>query len=154
MTKATYKIKAKQNREGWVEGTINGYRFHAKAYDEGSEFGLNQGRVSKLWIRDDAQAQTIANYERGWDVRPRKATDRRVLEALVEYLEALPTAETWEALAEGQPTPTQVRMKSGCLVDALMKIDATGWTKIYDAQSGQVYKRLDPIAVRDLLESK
>jgi hypothetical protein len=45
-------------------------------------------------------------------------------------------------------------MASGYEADALMKIDRDGWAKIYDAQTGQIYRRLDPIAVRGLLESK
>ena len=45
-------------------------------------------------------------------------------------------------------------MRSGYEVDALIKIDRDGWAKICDALSGQVYKRLDPIAVRDMLEAK
>ena len=102
MAKTIYEIKAKQNRGGWIEGTINGIRFQAKVYDEGSEFGINEGRVSKLWVRDENQRQTVLNYERGWDVRPNTAAEHRLLEALLGYLEALPTIETWEAIAEGQ----------------------------------------------------
>jgi len=154
MAKTNYEIKAKQNRGNWIEGTIDSLRFQAKVYDEGSEFGINEGRVSKLWVCNEAQRQIIMCYERGWDVRPKLAAERRLLEALLAYLEALPTIETWEALAESQPTPTKMRMRSGCEVDALMKIDSDGWAKIYDAQTGLVYKRLDPIAVRDMLESK
>jgi len=154
MTKANHEIKARQTREDWIDGTIDGLRFQAKVYDEGSEFGINEGRVSKLWVRDEALRQTILNYERGWDIKPTKAAERRLLEALLEYLEALPTIETWEAIAEGQPTPTKVRVRSGALVDALMKIGSDGWAKIYDAQTGLTYKRLDPIAVRDMLEAK
>ena len=154
MKNTAYEIQAKKTRQGWINGTINGYAFQALLFDEGSEFGINEGRVSKLWVRDEARMQTIMNYERGWDIRPRAAAERRLLEALLEYLENLPTAETWEALAEGQPVPTKVRLRSGCEADALMKIDREGWAEIYDAQTGQVYRRLDPIAVRDLLENK
>jgi len=154
MKNTNYEIKAKQARQGWIDGTINGHTFQAKVYDEGSEFGINEGRVSKLWVRDEAGRQTIMNYERGWDVRPKTAAHRHLLAALLEYLAALPTLDFWEAIAEGQPTPTTVRMRSGFMAPALMKIDRDGWAKIYDEQTGRVYRRLDPIAVRDLLESK
>ena len=154
MKKTTYEIKAKYAALGYITGTIDGLQFSALVFDGGSEFGINAGRVSKLWVRDDARKQTIINYERGWDVQPKTAADRRIFEALLEYLENLPTAETWEALAEGQPTPTKVRLRSGCVVDGLMKIDQQGYARIYDAQTGQTYKRLDPIAVRDMLEGK
>jgi hypothetical protein len=154
MKTTNYEIKARQTKAGWIEGTINGLKFNAKVFDEGSEFGINEGRVSKLYILDEAQRKIVLNYERGWDVRPKTAADRRTLAALLEYLEALPTLDFWEAIAEGQPTPTTVQMRSGYEAPALMKIDREGWAKIYDAQTGQVYVKLDPIAVRDLLESK
>jgi len=154
MAKKTYEIKARQNRAGWIEGTIDSLRFQAKVYDEGSEFGINEGRVSKLWVCNEAQRQIIMCYERGWDVSPKTAAERRLLEALLAYLEALPTMDFWEELAEGKPTAVTVQMRSGYEAPALMKIDREGWAKIYDAQTGRVYKRLDPIAVRDMLEAK
>jgi len=154
MAKTTYEIKARQNRDCWIEGTIDGIRFQAKVYDEGSEFGINGARVSKLWVCNEAQRQIVMYYERGWEVKPKTAAGRRLLEALLAYLEALPTMDFWEELAEGKPTPVTVQMRSGYEAPALMKIDREGWAKIYDAQTGQVYKHLDPIAVRDLLEAQ
>ena len=154
MAAKTYEIRAKQARDGWITGTVGGYSFQAKIYDEGSEFGIDEGRVSKLWVRDEATRQTVINYERGWDVRPKTAAHRHLLAALLEYLAALPTTEMWEEIAEGQPIPTTVRMRSGCEAPALLKIDCDGYATIYDEQTKRVYKKLDPIAVRDLLESK
>jgi len=153
MKTKNHEIKARQTRQGWIDGTAGGYRFQAKIYDEGSEFGINESRVSKLWVKDEAQHQAIMNYERGWDVRPKTAAHRHLLEALLEYLEALPTADFWEEIAEGQPIPTWVRMRSGDEIPALMAIDCTGWAKVYDPQTRLVYKNLDPITVLDLLES-
>ena len=154
MAKANHEIKARQNRDGWIEGTIDGLRFQAKVYDEGSEFGISEGRVSKLWVSDEAKRQIVMCYERGWDVEPTTAAERRLLEALLAYLEALPTMDFWEELAEGKPTPVTVQMRSGYEAPALMKIDREGWAKIYDPQTRRVYKHLDPIAVRDMLEAK
>lgn len=64
-----------QNRL-WKEGTIgcpvNGEtkiaHYWAKVYDEGSEYGINDGRVSKLTIKIDGK--TVVNYDRGWDIEP------------------------------------------------------------------------------------
>jgi len=154
MATKTYEIKAKQGWQNWITGMVGGYGFQAKIYDEGSELGIDGGRVSKLWVRDEATRLVAMNYERGWDVRPKTAAHRRLLTALLEYLAALPTTEMWEELAEGQPIPTTARMRSGFEAPALMKIDRDGYATIYDEQTGQVYKKLDPIAVRDFLDRR
>jgi hypothetical protein len=64
-----------QNIGNWIKGkaeTENGttYTFYAKIFDEGSEYGINQGKISKLEIR--LGGETIVNYDRGWDIRPTK----------------------------------------------------------------------------------
>ena len=40
----------------------------AKVYDEGSEYGINGGRISKLTIKIDGV--TTLCYDRGWDIEP------------------------------------------------------------------------------------
>ena len=63
----------------WHEGTIGiplsakGQEtkiahYWVKAYDEGSEYGINGGRISKLRITIDGQ--TVVCYDRGWDIEP------------------------------------------------------------------------------------
>lgn len=64
----------------WKEGTIGipkkegGYkvvRYWIKVYEEGSQFGINNGKISKLMLKLDGEI--IANYDRGWDIeRPAK----------------------------------------------------------------------------------
>lgn len=51
----------------WVEGICSGFSFQAKLFDDGSEFGINEGRVSKLEIKN-SNGITVANYDRGWDM--------------------------------------------------------------------------------------
>lgn len=46
----------------WVLGKFGDNRFEAKIYTEPSDFGINNGHVSKLWI------EGIVNYDRGWDI--------------------------------------------------------------------------------------
>lgn len=62
---------------GWHEGTIGipqkdgGYKvahYWVKAYDEGSAYGINEGKISKLQITIDGE--TVASYDRGWDLKP------------------------------------------------------------------------------------
>jgi hypothetical protein len=57
----------------WTEGTIKTptsiVRYWVKYFEEGSEFGIDGGRISKLMIR--REDETIANYDRGWDLMPK-----------------------------------------------------------------------------------
>ena len=64
-------------RKGFHEGTIgiplkDGSRkiahYWVKAFEEGSEWGINGGKISKLSIKIDGE--WVANYDRGWDVKP------------------------------------------------------------------------------------
>ncbi len=52
---------------GWLIGTFRGLRVSAKVYDEPSQFGIEGGRVSKLWIKNDLTGIEV-NYDRGWDI--------------------------------------------------------------------------------------
>ena len=50
------------------DGSIKKVLYQVKVYDEGSEFGIGGGRISKLWLGIDGQR--VANYDRGWDLEP------------------------------------------------------------------------------------
>lgn len=52
----------------WTKGSINGFDYLVKHYEEGSVFGIKEGRISKLEIRKDGKS--VANYDRGWDLEP------------------------------------------------------------------------------------
>lgn len=60
----------------WSEGTIgcptkNGTviaHYWCKHYDEGSEFGIDGGRISKLKIM--INGCTVVCYDREWDIKP------------------------------------------------------------------------------------
>lgn len=62
---------------GWHEGTIGIPQkdgsskiahYQVKAFEEGNEWGINGGKISKLSIKIDGE--WVANYDRGWDVKP------------------------------------------------------------------------------------
>ena len=71
-------------RDFWLEGAVNrypGYTFRAKVYDAGSEFGIEQGRISKLQVwRGDRE---VMSYERAWDQPPASRRDRKVLQEIL-----------------------------------------------------------------------
>ena len=60
----------------WSEGIIacpttgGMYRYWVKYYGEGSQHGIDGGKVSKLTIRKDGGNRDLCNYSRGWDVEP------------------------------------------------------------------------------------
>ena len=60
----------------WSEGTIScpqtgaTYKYWVKHYEEGSEYGIDGGKVSKLTIRKVGESRDLCNYDRGWDVEP------------------------------------------------------------------------------------
>jgi hypothetical protein len=60
----------------WSEGAIKSpatgksYRYWVKRFEEGSGFGIDGGKVSKLTIREVGEAKDLVNYDRGWDVEP------------------------------------------------------------------------------------
>lgn len=86
-----------QSDTNWCGGTVGKYNFEAKLFDEGSTFGINDGRVSKLSIWDDKErklkgdffAGCIVNYDRGWDITPSEE-NKAIFESVMELLENAP----------------------------------------------------------------
>ena len=44
------------------------YKFQVKIYKVGSKYGIDGGKISKLWI--SCEDMVVASYERRWDVKP------------------------------------------------------------------------------------
>ena len=64
---ADHKITAYSEDGVWLFGLVDDYPFFAKVCDEASGFGIDCGRVIKLYIASKQDAKEIASYERGWD---------------------------------------------------------------------------------------
>lgn len=88
------------NQTNWVTGIIytktNTFIFEAKLFDVGSEFGIDCGRVSKLQVWDKKIREeenlgkaTIFNYDRGWDIKPKKE-NKEIFTELLSFLEKAP----------------------------------------------------------------
>jgi len=66
----------KTTRQGagtWVCGRLNGHRFDALVFPqhaENPEYELGESQISKLFLRRLADKTEVANFDRGWDVRP------------------------------------------------------------------------------------
>lgn len=53
----------------WKHGELNGFKWCIKVYGDGSEFGIDNGRISKLWIQRKSNGEPVVNYDRGWDIK-------------------------------------------------------------------------------------
>lgn len=53
----------------WDEGKIGSYLYEVKHFYEPSKFGIDGGKISKLFIRD-SKRQIVCSYDRGWDAEP------------------------------------------------------------------------------------
>jgi hypothetical protein len=85
-----FEIKEKRrNKIMWSDGIIanpttgTNYKYWVKHYEEGSEYGINGGKISKLTICKHGSTQNLVNYDRGWDVRPTDAEVNAVYEIVL-----------------------------------------------------------------------
>ncbi len=66
----------------WLSGVLNGYHFEMKQYEVGSEYGIVEGRISKMSIRKDGIE--YYNYDRGLDFDRLDKAGRAVYSELLE----------------------------------------------------------------------
>ena len=67
----------------WSQGSINGYDYWVKHYDDGSHYGINgDGRISKLSIRKGHTE--IYHYDRGLDFDDLDADGKTVYDMILE----------------------------------------------------------------------
>jgi hypothetical protein len=70
-----------------VIGTIAGHRFDVLVFPEHAEcpdYELGNSRISKIWLQRIADKATVANFDRGWDIRP----TTKIATAIVDFLAA------------------------------------------------------------------
>ena len=76
----------------WFVGTIGGYPYQVKVTAEDAQWGINEGRIIKLFVTDmptdenPGKTEIIA-YERGWSVYPNTSEHKEILDALYEYFQ-------------------------------------------------------------------
>ncbi len=70
----------------WIKWFYKGkdgeYEYQVKCFDERSEFGIDGGRISKLWI--SLNGKTVCNYDRGWAVMPMTQETKELYVRLLE----------------------------------------------------------------------
>ncbi|MDR0298782.1 MAG: hypothetical protein LBI13_01655 [Streptococcaceae bacterium] len=70
----------------WSSGTleIDGVMltYEVKHFEFGSQYGIDEGRISKLSIR--IKGKEVLHYERGWDLRPKEQVAKVALAQLLK----------------------------------------------------------------------
>jgi len=74
----------------YYDGNYKGYDWGAKVYEEPSDHGIDNGRISKLTVKKDGNI--VAHYEREWDVKP-DAKDQKTINDIIEGLESSNSGE-------------------------------------------------------------
>ena len=89
----TLKITKVQRRTSaggaWVKGTIAEHRFNALVFPEHAidpEHELAESRISKVWVQRISDRATVANFDRGWDVRPTSPIAEQIIDVLAAGL--------------------------------------------------------------------
>jgi len=73
----------------WVQGTIGEHRFDALVFPEHAEcpdYELGDSRISKLTVQRISDKATVANFDRGWDVRPTTTVAGQIVDLLAAGL--------------------------------------------------------------------
>lgn len=63
------------------------FRGSAKIFCEGSVFGIDGGKISKIYFVEMNSEKTSCNYDRGWDIVPVEDDAKEVLNAIVQQVE-------------------------------------------------------------------
>ena len=86
------KIKITHTEGNWQFGTIGGIKFYVQVFDEPSGYGINDGRISRLWI------DGMANYDRGWDNTPTTPKAKQRVKELLEHFDKPQQSKDYEKL--------------------------------------------------------
>jgi hypothetical protein len=77
-------VKGDPRVDFWLHGHLTRdprYTFIAKVFDVGSQFGIDNGRISKLEVHQEGRR--ILSYERVWDEKPQCTEHEAVLDEIV-----------------------------------------------------------------------
>ncbi len=121
------------------------YKIDAKVFLEGSEYGIDNGPISKLSIKDIAKNELIVNYDRGWDKKPDEQNEflyKETIKALTKFRKEHPY-EVTESLEEN--------LENNDEIDIMKKSDFENNQTLTEAKSVSDFK--DDIDLIIALES-
>ena len=73
------------NEWTFATATANGkeFRIMLVRFEEPSNYGILQGRISKLWM-NNVECSEFINYDRSWDMHPVSIEAKAVLAAIIK----------------------------------------------------------------------
>ena len=81
------KLKGPQ-RDNWTEFEIEldgkFYDCQMKHFEKGSEWGIDGGKISKLWVKDIETGDVIIHYDRGWDIKPNSQAAKEIYDSIID----------------------------------------------------------------------
>src|SRR4051794_38014866 len=83
------RCRSRRPKAAWVTGTIADHYFDALVFPEHAEcesYELGDSRISKLFLQRNSDRQTVAHFERGWDVEPTNDLARQLVDLLAAGL--------------------------------------------------------------------
>lgn len=89
-----HKITVDTVLNNWLAGTVDKLPYAVKVCDEKSKYGIDGGRIIKLYLFTVNSDIEIVTYERGWIKYPASKHEDS-MDALIAYCEKLPPAAGW-----------------------------------------------------------
>ena len=96
-----HRIKVDTVFRNWLVGSVDGLPYAVKVCDIASEYGIDEGRIIKLYLFAADGEREIAAYERGWMNYPALKYEDAI-DALIDYCARLPNADRWVYHFAGQ----------------------------------------------------
>ena len=92
----SHTLAVMTNDGKWLTGTIDGFPFGIMVRDESAPtFGINGGRVIRLYVRSSDYASDWCSYEAYWRKQPETPEVESILNALLTFAASLPSQEVW-----------------------------------------------------------
>jgi len=68
----------------WTGGKYGSLIWEIKHFQQGSQFGIKNGKISKLFISDKSINKTLVEYDRGWSTKPTRKAAKELFELLLK----------------------------------------------------------------------
>ena len=78
------KVTITKQEGAWTFGQVGNYSFQIKHTAEPSTFGIDEGRIIKLWLASKTTYTCIASFERGWDKLPSYTEAQEAAQLLID----------------------------------------------------------------------
>ncbi len=78
------KITVTKKQGAWTFGQVGNYSFEIKHFAQPSVFGIDEGRISKMWLARRSTHTCVASFDRGWDKLPTYTEAQEAAQLLID----------------------------------------------------------------------